>query len=353
MQNINYCQYCKASEDIKEKCSAGKENAGQQEKRGREDNCKADNCGEKTGEKTRQINILGKPLTVKNYICSPDGINYKEKPENIRLQLFVNMLTFCPASCRFCVANNTKQDKRIDIDKFTSVMKLLKSEDVIRGIKITGGEPFYDIELLNKVISVIYEVFGYEMEVSISTNGIGLENLYKIKDLEHIEAIHLSRHHYDDDVNREIFGYNVPDKDTLKRIVDSISYKDIFVLNCILLRDYINSPEEAHKFMDFAIDLNVPKVGFVTCSPVNKYAEEQTSPYESVIKEDDPALLFTRGFYDYNYCHCSDGVYSSEDGRIVEFYGRSTKMEKYAYCRGLVYDADDHLKDGFGGEIII
>ena len=319
MQNINYCQSCKI------------------------------------GEKTREINILGKPITVKNYICSADGINYKEKPENIKLQLFVNMLTFCPANCRFCVAKNTKQDKKIDIDKFKSVMKLLKAEDRIRGIKITGGEPFYDIELLNEVISAIYDIFGYQMEVAISTNGTGLENLKKIKDLEHIETIHLSRHHYDDNVNRELFGNikNIPDKKSLKNIIDSVSYKDIFVLNCILLKDYINSPDEAHKFMDLAIDIGAPKVGFMTCSPVNGYAKEQSIPYEAVIKEDDPALLFTRGFFDYDYCHCSDGVYSSEDGRIVEFYGKSTKMEDYAYCRGLVYDADDHLKDGFGGNIIM
>ena len=319
MQNINYCQSCKI------------------------------------GEKTREINILGKPITVKNYICSADGINYKEKPENIKLQLFVNMLTFCPANCRFCVAKNTKQDKKIDIDKFKSVMKLLKAEDRIRGIKITGGEPFYDIDLLNEVISAIYDIFGYETEVAISTNGTGLENLKKIKDLEHIETIHLSRHHYDDNVNRELFGNikNIPDKKLLKDIIGSVSYKDIFVLNCILLKDYINSPEEAHKFMDFAIDIGAPRVGLMTCSQVNGYAKEQSIPYEAVIKEDDPALLFTRGFFDYDYCHCSDGVYSSEDGRIVEFYGKSTKMEDYAYCRGLVYDADDHLKDGFGGNIIM
>ena len=319
MQNINYCQSCKI------------------------------------GEKTREINILGKPITVKNYICSADGINYKEKPENIKLQLFVNMLTFCPANCKFCVAKNTKQDKKIDIEKYRSVMKLLKAEDRIRGIKITGGEPFYDMDLLNEVISAIYDIFGYETEVAISTNGTGLENLKKIKELEHIETIHLSRHHYDDNVNRELFGNikNIPDKKLLKDIIGSVSYKDIFVLNCILLKDYINSPEEAHKFMDFAIDIGAPKVGFMTCSPVNGYAKEQSIPYEAVIKEDDPALLFTRGFFDYDYCHCSDGVYSSEDGRIVEFYGKSTKMEDYAYCRGLVYDADDHLKDGFGGNIIM
>ena len=327
-----------------------------------------DCCQSCEKNRVKEIDILGKTLKVKNYICSSDGINYKEKPEHVKLQLFVNMLSFCPAACRFCVAGDTAKDKRIDIDKFARTMKLLKQEDRVRGVKITGGEPFYDIGLLNETVSVLYETFGYDMEVAVSTNGIGLEDLHKIKDLEHIEAIHISRHHYDDGINKDIFGSKkfwfeqgskmeskgagIPDSACLRKIIESVPFKDIFVFNCMLLKDYINTPGEAHKFMDYAIELGVPKVGFVTCSPVNGYAAEQSIPYESVIKEDDPALLFTRGFFDHEYCHCSDGVYVAEDGRIVQFYGRSTKMEKYSYCRGLVYDVDNHLKDGFGGDIV-
>ena len=336
MQNTDCSLSCKMDNEIKQSCEM----------------CRA-------YERTREIEIFGKKLTVKNYICSPDGINYRKKPENVEMQLFINMLTFCPAGCRFCVAKDTKLERKIDTEKLSSVMRALKQESRVRGIKITGGEPFYDIGLLNETISILYEIFGYDLELSVSTNGIGLSNLQKIKDLSHLEAIHISRHHYDDRVNLEIFGLpdsdkaRIPSGDELKEIVESISYKDIFVFNCLLLKDYINSPEEAHRFMDFAIETGVPKVGFVTCSPINEYARQQTVAYEAVIKEDDPSLLFTRGFFDYEYCHCSDGVYSSEDGRIVEFYGKSTKMEKYRYCRGIVYDADNHLKDGFGGEIII
>jgi len=106
MQSINCCQSCKTGENIKEECKLCNEKSMLETQ-----------CLGKYKEKTREISILGKPLTVKNYICSADGINYKEKPENIQLQLFVNMLTFCPAGCRFCVAKNTKLDKKIDIDK--------------------------------------------------------------------------------------------------------------------------------------------------------------------------------------------------------------------------------------------
>ena len=304
--------------------------------------------------RTRTVNILGKPVTVKNYICSEDGVNYKKKPENIQLQMSVCPTSFCPGNCPFCIAKDIKSKRVLDINKFADVMRRLKEEDRIRGVKITGGEPFYDINLLNEVVSTLFGIFGYELELSISTNGIRLDELHKIKDLEYIEAIHISRHHYDDDINKILFGgVEIPSGEKLKEIVSTVSFKDLFVFNCMLLKDYINTPQEAHRFLDFAINTGVPKVGFMTCSPINDFAKRHIIPYESVINDKDPSLLFTRGFYDYEFCHCRDGVYVSPSGDVVEFYGRSTNTEGCIYSRGLVYDADDHLRDGFGGKVII
>lgn len=299
------------------------------------------------------IEILGKPVRVKNYFCAKNGDGYPKKPEPIQLQLSVCPTSFCPAGCSFCAAKNTVEKRFLDPAKFAGVMNRLKAENRVRGVKITGGEPFTDIELLNEVISILYGIFGYGLEVSISTNGMGLDRLHDIRDLPYLESIHVSRHHYDDSTNRMLFGgADVPSGRMLKEIFASVPYPDLFVYNCMLLKDYIGSPEEAHRFLDFAIASGVPKVGFMTCSPVNPYAERQTVPFDAVINQRDPALLFTRSFDDYEFCHCSDGVYASADGEIVEFYGRTTKMGRYSYSRGLVYDADDHLRDGFGGNVI-
>lgn len=304
--------------------------------------------------RTKVIDILGKPVRVKNYICSTDGVNYRPKPENVQLQLSVCPVSYCPADCAFCCAKGTKTRQRIDTKHFAEVMQRLKEEDRVRGVKITGGEPFTDVGLLNEVVSILFEIFGFGLELAISTNGIGLRRVHEIKNLVHLETIHISRHHYDDAVNRRLFGNdNIPGTEELKEIVNSVSYKDLWVFNTMLLKDTINSPEEAHRFLDYSIEVGVPKVGFMVCSPATPFAAEQTIPYESVIREDDPSMLFTRGFFDYDFCHCSDGVYASEDGRIIQFYGRSTKMMDYGYSRGLVYDSDNHLRNGFGGEIIV
>lgn len=305
-------------------------------------------------DRTRVINILGKPVRVKNYICSTDGVNYRPKPENIKLQLSITPVSYCPADCRFCCATETKCRKRIDTEKLAAVLRRLKDEEVVRGVKITGGEPFADVGLLNEVVSIVYEIFGYDIEMAIASNGIGLRRFHEIKDLVHLETIHISRHHYDDAVNRRLFGSEaIPGTEEIREIVGSVPYKNLWVFNCVLLKDGINSPGEAHRFLEYAGEVGVPKVGFIVCSPVNEYAAEQTIPYEEIVSENDPALLFTRGYFDYEYCHCSDGVYVTKTGEITQFYGRSTKMCPYGYSRGLVYDADNHLRDGFGGEIII
>jgi len=171
--------------------------------------------------------------------------------------------------------------------------------------------------------------------------------------LSYLEALHISRHHYDDRINAELFGVRVPTKDELSEILHSVSYKDLFVLNCMLLKDYIGTQEDVHNFLDFAIEVGAGKVAFMACSPVNDFAKAQTMDYTTVLKSDDPSLLFTRGFQDFNLCRCQDGVYASATGEIIEFYGRNTNVSYCKYCRGFVYGADNHLRVGFNGEIIL
>ena len=299
------------------------------------------------------IEIFGRQVKVKNYICSADGKSYPLKPGKTKLQLSVLPQSYCPASCPFCIASGTNRHDRVDLKKLESVMRLLKKEELVRGVKITGGEPFYDFDLLRETIDLLFDVFGTGLELSVSTNGMDLERITELKNLRYIETFHISRHHYDDEINRRLFGgAAVPDGARLREIISQISFKDIFVFNCMLLKDYIGTPDEARRFLDFAIDIGVPKVGFMCCSGVNKFAIEQFTRFESVLKDGDPSLLFTRGFYDYDICHCRDGVYVSSDGRLIEFYGRDTVFCDPGYSRGLVYDSDNYLKDGFSGQIL-
>ena len=308
-------------------------------------------CDELT--KTRTVSVLGKTLQVKNYICSSDGIHYKQKPKDVRLQLSICPTSFCSAKCPFCIAKNTHQKQFIDLIKLEECLKRLRAEDIVRGVSFTGGEPFTDVALLNETINLVFEVFGTGIEVSVTTNGANLHRMHEIEKLSYLDALHISRHHYNDQINADFFGVRVPTKKELSDILHSVSYKDLFVLNCMLLKDYIGTQEEAHKFLDFAIEVGAGKVAFMSCSPVNEFARAQTMDYTEVLRADDPALLFTRGFQDFDYCRCQDGVYVSETAEIIEFYGRNTSAGDCDYCRGFVYGADNHLRVGYQGEIIL
>ncbi len=302
----------------------------------------------------RDIPVFGATVRVKDYICSADGVHYQKKAEPGRLQLSVNIGAYCPCACPFCIAKHTKTKRHIDIDRFAEVLSGLQAQHMIRGVKITGGEPFYDVELLSDAIALIYEICGADAEVSVSTNGMYLDKMHRIRDLAKLEALHVSRHHYDDERNRALFGGGEAlSGAALKEILHTVSYRDLFVLNCMLLKEGVSTPAQAHRMLDFAAETGAPKVGFFECAPANAYCRAQFVGFEDVLRADDPQLLFTRGFFDYGWCRCKDGVYLAPTGELIEFYGRTTAPYTPAYSRGLVYDTDDHLYDGYGGRLIL
>lgn len=305
-------------------------------------------------DRTRTIWLFDKEIQVKDYICSEDGIHYCRKPEDIKLQLSICPTTYCNANCPFCIAKNTKQKQWIDLKKLEAVLRKLKEANIVRGVSFTGGEPFTDAALLNEIINMIFDILGLDCEISITTNGTNIKEISKIERLPYIDALHISRHHYDDGINRSLFGCaEVPSSEVLKEVLHSISYRDLFVFNCMMLKSYINSPEEAHKYLDYAIEMGAKKVAFMACIPINDFARRETMGYEEILLKDDPSLLFTRGYQDYEYCKCQDGIYLSPKGELIEFYGRKTDDSDCSYCRGFTYGADNHLRIGYNGEILI
>lgn len=305
-------------------------------------------------ERLRNIELWGKQLVCKGYVCSEDGINYKAKPEQIKLQISIIPTDYCPGKCPFCIAGKTiRNNNSLDLKILENRLQELKKVNIVRGISITGGEPFVDVDKLDKIVSMVFDIFGYNIELSINTNGIGLNQLDKIRELEHVDTIHVSRHHYDDEINRSLFGINVPSTEEFQNIVSSLDFPDIFVINCMLMKDYIGTTTEVHKFLDYAITLGVPKVSFITGAPVNPFIANQAVVFDDVLKTDDSSLLFTRGYQDFKYCRCHDGIYVSPEGRLIEFYGRQTDTSSCDYIRGMVIGADGHIRGGFNGEILL
>ena len=303
-------------------------------------------------ERSREVTILGKPVRVKNTICARDGGGYRLKPDPAPLQLSILPSRLCDARCPFCIAAPTDDPARIDPDRLLPVLRALQAEGRVRGVSITGGEPCLDMDLLDRVIHMCFDVFGPALEVTLDTNGSGLDQLRSLTDLYRLDTIHISRHHWDDEANDRIFGKKMPTAAQLRDALRDIACPGLFVLNCMLLRDYVATPEDARRYLDFAIEMGAGKVSFITASPVNPWTAANRVRFDSVLRDGDPSLLFTRGYRDFDLCRCRDGVYVSPEGRLMEFYGRQSVSADCGYCRGLVIEPDGTLKAGFGGQVL-
>ena len=301
----------------------------------------------------REIDLLGTRIRVKGYVCAPEGEAYRPKPEKIKLQLTILLTRYCDAHCPFCIAAPTTDPTRVDPDRLRGTLMRLLEADCVRGISVSGGEPFTDARLLDEIIRLVFEVFGYGMEVTLDTNGSGIRRLQALRDLYRLDTVHISRHHWDDTRSGQIFGRQMPTADELREVIRSVACPDLFVLNCLLLRSGVCTPEDAHRYLDFALELGAGKVAFITASAVNVWTAEHRVSFDEVLRDEDPCLLFTRGYRDFARCRCRDGVYLSPRGRLIEFYGRCTENSGDGYCTGLVIEPDGTLRAGFTGPIIV
>lgn len=305
-----------------------------------------------TISETRFYDFFGKMYKTRNTFCSQDGINYEQMPDKIKLPFTICPCSYCDASCRFCIAKNTGKKETIDLKKLKNTLISLKNADVVSKIYIKGGEPFYDVGILDDMLKIIFDIFGSSLYVSITTNGNNLKRIYDIKTLENINKIHISRHHYDDDINNMIFGRKMISSNDIRQIAGTVDDADLFVYNCMLLKSFINSAEEAHRFMDFAIDTNIKKVAFMSCTPVNEYAKNQFVHFSQVLRNDDPDILFTGSYRDYDFCRCVSGIYLSAKAESEAFYARYTNTGGCDYLRGFVFGTDNVLRSDFSGSII-
>ncbi len=298
---------------------------------------------------TKELNIFGKSVLIKNYGCSLNGGDYEEVTDDVKIRLSICPTHFCTGKCSFCSARSMTGNKSfLDTEKLRRVLTELHSMDIIAGIAITGGEPFTDVKLLNDIIEIIFDIFGLELEVSINTNGIGLKELRKIEKYLFIDTIHISRHHYDDTKNRELFGIDVPDEKELSEIVGREKDKRLFVFNCLLLNDGIGTKEEMKNFLEFAYRVGVPKVGFITPMPVNDFVKKRRVSFTELFDRNDPELLYRRCLQDFGFCKCTDGLYATKEGGLMHFYGRETSLLVPEFSRRLVYTADNRLQTGYG-----
>lgn len=298
----------------------------------------------------KNLSIFDQTITVRDYVCSHSPkLEVKALPS---LRLYIKLTDDCNANCKFCANNNSKDFGKLDFAKLEFVIRYLFDRGILHGISITGGEPMLYPEKVNALCNLIYAI-NPNMELQVSTNGVNLKEFKNFENVNKLESIHISRHHYLDDKNKEIFGcQNVAKSQDIMDLQEFLDDKKIININTIVMKDYIDSLKEIKKMLDYVGELGVYKNGFVSLMKCNEYAKDNFINFNEIFNHLDSCFFKGHHFYSKTYCECIDGIYLTKYQKLVEYYARMVKECNYPYVTQLVYTSDNQLKSGFSGKVL-
>lgn len=295
-----------------------------------------------------KFELFGKELIIKDCACSLNGKPGKSIEEPY-INMYVTLTNSCNAKCPFC-CNAANASKKVDFDfyKFYYLVHEVSRQIKINKLSFTGGEPSLDLELLTRCVKAVKET-DVEIFTIINTNGI---NLTKMEDVsKYFDSIALSRHHFSDEINNQIFG-----TDTVAQSSDiqSVGFRDIIHFSCNLQKGYIDSSRKVMLYLEEAAKLGVGDIGFVSLMPVNKYCKDKFVDFTDIQFESLDNLFISKEWNNKTFCRCRNYLYlpkEDSDVDVVKLYTRYYVDPSYSTST-LVFDGQ-YLRKGFNGEIII
>ncbi|SPF54551.1 putative Molybdenum cofactor biosynthesis protein A [Candidatus Desulfosporosinus infrequens] len=292
--------------------------------------------------------LFGNEILIKDHHCNfNDQVGMKVNTPYVNL--YVRLTDECQAKCRFCTFHG--KDKGFDEYKFLYTLSRLSEQIKINKVSFTGGEPTVKIDLLNRLLEEVKSI-DKNIWTVVNTNGYDFLGIKP----EYTDSIALSRHHWSNPTNNEIFGldhygYWITDsKDILE-----YPHKDKLHLSCNLIKGYTDSAEKCKKFIDFFGAGGVNDFGFVSLMGNNQYSKDHFVDFSTIDLGSMPdtmkAAHYSKGSVLQPTCKCANYLTCLDDGSIVKSYARYYISRDE--CKGiLVYDTDGKLKNGFDGEVI-
>lgn len=294
-----------------------------------------------------KIKIYNEEITPRTHYCQLDDC-----PASCVEEPYINLyvkFSGCNAKCPFCIEDCKK--KSFDIDKLGEVVKHISSKLKIRKVSFTGGEPTLNIKLLEKAFTVV-KSNADDVFTVINTNGYDFEGIFNSDILNQVNSVSLSRHHYFDQYNRQLFGSIIPSPILAHILLMNKEIADKVHFSCNLIKGYIDSAEQIKMYLDMANSMGVHDVGFVSLMPLNEYCIEHAVafPDVSVI----PNLMKMKEWHYNDCCECANYLYlpsvaDFKDG-VVKVYHRNPKSPMN-FENMLMFDGKN-LKVGFNGKIL-
>ena len=274
-----------------------------------------------------ELDIKGKKYNIKPYACSPCD----------EFPFYINITNVCNAKCSFCSNACNKDYGKLDLNYLEEILEQISNN--ISRFSISGGETLLypnDLEDLLKLLQ------KYDRRITLNTNGSFLkENVEMLNKYNNIESIQLSRHHYIDEKNNEVFNIETLPFSELNKIKTTADLR----INCLLIKGYIDSDKEVIKFLETISKTEISQVGFISMMQVNDFTKDNFVDYRDITKHLNSDFLETKKMADGSRCSCTNYLYVAKNGKTIFVYFRYTK--EYGYGgRSLFFDSTG-LKEGY------
>ncbi len=291
------------------------------------------------------MEAFGKEIQIKRFGCN--CLDEPGQPIDPSVNLFVKVTKSCNAHCLFCSnAETSMPSAPFNVRKLLEIIRELKAAGIrVNRVNITGGEPSVVSTLVEEILQKMEDLDFSDLHLHLNTNGL-LPQSQMLMRHPRWDSISMSLHHYDLSKLSELYGCEIPNRAFDFEGID----RQRLNASCNLIKGYIDLPEEASKMLDFALELGLPRVGFVALMKVNAFCQDHFVDLEDIHLDTLPHVYFTKSMDRGSDCKCSNYLYN-KNLKILEIYMRNYANPRYCES-SLVYDGE-FLRQGFHQNNII
>jgi len=292
-----------------------------------------------------KVEIFGREIPLRTHYCHIFG-----RENDVVDEPYVNLYVrskFCNAKCKFCTFASDASN--YNESRFIEVLKEISSKIKIKKIAITGGEPTLYWDKFTSAVNLAKQ-YSPDSILTMNTDGFRLKQLFEDPISKLFTNIHISRHHFDDNINNEIFDTTTPSAEELKWAQSTTENKFQIQLSCNLIKDKIDTKEKMYQYMEWTNSLEINAIGFVSLMPVNQYSRENYIGFNMHNLINDRFNVTKEWSYK-DSCECTNYIYIPEDIReLIRVYHKNT-YAPFDMNETIIFDGEN-VKLGFDGEII-
>jgi organic radical activating enzyme len=280
------------------------------------------------------INLFNSEVNLRENYCSRDN-DVPLRVEQPYINLYVRF-SGCNANCSFC---EFKTCNKFNFQKFQSYVTELASKIELRKISFTGGEPGLHFETLKEAVKLCKTVSPDSFYV-LNTNSTNIEKTATLG----LDSISVSRHHFNQQLNDEVFNIETASLKTLEQLNDN----NLIHLSCNLIKGYIDSPEKIEEYVNEAAKHGLCDLGFVSLMKVNSWTTDKHIAFNDKIENFFKVIEWKDG----DSCFCNNYLYTSKNNltKPVSIYNRNV-LKPNCFENMLTFDGEN-IRIGYTGKIL-